>query len=121
MNLMKACSIEWITIPAPDLQVAEQFYSEVFGFEVSEFSSGYMVFKAGNLSGGLDQNLAVSSGGIGFSITVADMQRTLEALIRHGGQLVKEPYSLGDGAGYCAAITDPNGNRIEIYCASGSN
>lgn len=118
--VMTACPIEWLTIPAPDLEAAETFYAKVFGFSISAYSPSYKVFKAGNLSGGLDRDLAVAAGGIGFSVTVADMRQTLNLLGRYGGQLLKEPYSLGAGAGSCAMIADPNGNRLELYCASES-
>ncbi len=116
----KPCNIEWITIPAPDLDAAEKFYSETFGFEVTVFNPRYRVFKAGNLSGGLDQDLSVRSTGIGFSVTVTNLVSTLKDVQKHGGKLIKEPCSLGAGSGYCATILDPNGNQLEVYAANDS-
>ncbi|HHT25800.1 MAG TPA: hypothetical protein GXZ82_00940 [Firmicutes bacterium] len=47
-------------MPAPDLGSAKTFYSEVFGFIISEYSDRFWVFKAANLSGGLDRDLVVN-------------------------------------------------------------
>jgi predicted enzyme related to lactoylglutathione lyase len=35
---MEPCKIEWITIPAPDLESAKTFYAEAFGFSMSKFN-----------------------------------------------------------------------------------
>ena len=112
---MEQCKIEWITVPAPDLESAEAFYSNVFGFSISRYSKRYWVFKAGNLSGGLDQDLIVNSRGIGFSITVSDLRLILDSVVKHGGRILKDPYPLGPNSGFCAQFADPNGNVLELY------
>ncbi len=109
------CKIEWIILPAPDLESAKTFYSEVFGFMISEYSDRFWVFKAGNLSGGLDRDLVVNKQGIRFSITVSDIEQALSAILERGGQVLKRSHSLGAGAGYCAQFEDPNGNVLELY------
>lgn len=115
---MEPCRIEWITIPSPNLESAKEFFSKVFGFAISEYSERFWVFKAGNLSGGLDRDLTVNSHGIGFSITVSDLRQTLKSVVEHGGRILKEPYSLGPGSGFCAQFADPNGNVLEVYSES---
>ncbi len=110
-----ACKIEWITIPAPDLDKAKTFYSAVFGFTLSHFNARFVVFKAGNISGGLDQDLEPGKAGIGFSITVENITDAIAQIIEHQGRVLKEPYALGPGAGFCAQFQDPNGNLLELY------
>jgi predicted enzyme related to lactoylglutathione lyase len=112
---MEPCKIEWITIPAPDIDSAMSFYGNVFGFTISKFTDRFWIFKAGNISGGLDQDLKVNMQGIGFSVTVSDIDESLRAVVNNGGEILKNPYSLGPGAGYCAQIRDPNGNVLEMY------
>jgi predicted enzyme related to lactoylglutathione lyase len=112
---MDTCRIEWITIPAPDLEAAKSFYSEVFGFELAPFSDRFVVFKCGNLSGGLDQDLQPSPSGIGFSITVPSMREYLERIRRFGCEVIRESYELGPGRGFCCRFRDPNGNCLELY------
>ena len=118
---MVACNIEWITLPAPDLDAAKAFYEGVFGFSVSPYSDRFWVFKAGNLSGGLDQDLSVSGHGIGFPITVNCIEETFAAIVRHGGEVTKAGYALGWGGGFCARFKDPNGNRLELYAEQLTN
>ncbi len=111
-------SIEWIVIPAPDLQAAETFYREVFGFSISPYSETYLVFKAGNLSGALDQDLTPSADSLSFSLTVCDIDETLRFIRKHGGDVVRKRYELGSGAGFCAKFKDPNGNVLELYASA---
>ncbi len=115
MSKDKACKIEWITIPAPDLEAAKAFYSSCFFFLLEHYSESFVVFKAGNLSGGLDRDLEPSSAGIGFSLTVASMSKAIDRITANGGTILRDPYELGPSAGYCAKFTDPNGNVLELY------
>jgi predicted enzyme related to lactoylglutathione lyase len=111
-----ACAIEWVVIPAPDLERAKAFYAKVFGFEVSDFSETFAVFRAGNISGGLDSDLVPSITSTSLSITVADITGTLAVITAHGGRVVRPKYALGPNAGFCARFEDPNGNAYELYC-----
>ena len=109
------CKIEWITIPAPDLETAKRFYNEVFGFSLTPFNDRFVVFKCENLSGGLDQDLQPGQSGIGFSITVPSVRDFLERIRAFGCEVVRERYELAPGSGYCCRFRDPNGNCLELY------
>jgi predicted enzyme related to lactoylglutathione lyase len=113
--IMNPCRIEWITVPAPDLDTAKIFYNRVFGFELSEYNDHFCVFKAGNIDGGFDKDLTVNSKGIGFSITVPNITQIIQALVENGGHVLKTVYSLGPGSGFSAKFSDPNGNVLELY------
>lgn len=115
MTPKSICTIEWITIPAPNLELAKRFYSELFGFQLSPYNDRFVVFTAGNISGGLDQDLQASAHGIGFSITVNAMNETIGKLAEFSCEILREPYQLGPNAGYCARFKDPNGNVLELY------
>lgn len=112
---MEPCRIEWLTIPAPKLDAAKEFYENTFGFSVARYSDRFWTFNAGNISGGFDSDLAVNDGGIGFSITVSSISQTILKIQENGGTIVKGCFSLGQGAGYCARFYDPNGNLLELY------
>jgi predicted enzyme related to lactoylglutathione lyase len=114
----KACSIEWVVIPAPNLDLAKSFYAKVFRFEVSDYSETFAVFKAGNISGGLDSQLIPSHASTSFSITVKNIPEALKAIAKNGGKILKQKYSLGKKLGYCARFEDPNGNAYELYGAT---
>jgi len=114
------CRVEWLTIPAPDLETARSFYQTVFGFTVTEWRDGFWTFRAGNLGGGLDRELPVARSGIGFSITVDTIDPTLEAIVAAGGEIVRPAESLGPGNGSFARFRDPNGNLLELYASDRS-
>jgi len=84
------CNIEWIVIPAPDLEKAGTFYNNVFGFTIREFSENFRVFEAGNLNGGLDNSLIPDKKGISFSITVQNIDDYLKNIVTHGGMIIRE-------------------------------
>ena len=115
MSTDSACRIEWITIPAPDLEAAKTFYLNCFGFTHEHYNERFVVFKAGNLSGGFDQDLKPSEVGVGFSVTVPSMNRSIELIVTNGGTVEREPYELGPNAGYCAKFRDPNSNVLELF------
>jgi predicted enzyme related to lactoylglutathione lyase len=101
---MKTCNIEWLTIPAHNLESTRLFYEQVFGFSVSEYTDRYWVFKAGNIMGGFDADLEPNQKGISFSITVLSISEALSEIEKHGGSILKYGYPLGSG--YCAQFKD---------------
>ena len=109
------CCINWLVIPAPDIERARSFYERVFGFRFSSFSPTFLTFKAGNISGALNADRAVSEGGVVLSITVDDLEETLGAIAREGGVVVSGPVALGDEGERYAVFRDPNGNELEVH------
>ncbi len=110
-----SCKIEWLEIPAADLERAGDFYSSLFGWEITVFSEDYWVFKTGNIQGGFRKDLKSSNAGITFSITVTEIAAVLSAIKAAGGEIQREKYLLGEGLGYSARFKDPNGNSIELW------
>ncbi|MBW6514992.1 MAG: VOC family protein [Candidatus Cloacimonetes bacterium] len=111
----KLYSIEWLVIPAPDIQKARIFYSNVFNFQLTEYNESFTLFKAGNISGALDSSLKPSINSLSFSITVDDILEVSDKILQYGGVIIKETYSLGGNLGVCAQFADPNGNILELY------
>ena len=115
MSSCDACKIEWLVIPAPDLEKAKKFYSGVFSWEISELSPDFWLFKSGNLSGGLSQSTKPAPEGVTFSITVDDIPTVLGRIVEAGGVLIREKYEIGGGFGFSAVFRDPNGNLLELW------
>ncbi len=111
--------IEWLTIPSPDIERAKAFYSTLFGWKITTFKPGFMVFDCGNLHGGLDASLKPCEQGIGFSITVDNIPAKLAEIEKAGGKAVQQITHIGEGMGYFAAFLDPNGNKIELWSEQG--
>jgi len=115
MSSCDACKIEWLVIPAPDLEKAKEFYSSVFGWEISEFSPDFWIFKSGTLSGGLSRGMEPAEEGVTFSITVDDILTALDRIETVGGIPVRGKYEIGGGFGFSAVFRDPNGNLLELW------
>ena len=114
-NKTNACKVEWFTIPSPDLKQAKSFYGEIFGWTFEEYSPTYIVFKTGNISGGLVQEHKPQEGGISVSITVDDITETLKHIQNAGGEIVVDKMEIAGGFGHCAVFKDPNGNQLELW------
>ncbi len=109
--------IEWLEIPAPDLEKAKSFYSAVFGWEMENYTDSFCVFKLDGFSGGFNKNRKpiIKPEGIIFSISVEDINATLIQVKEQGGQVVEEKYMIAEEIGYAAMFSDPNGNHIELW------
>ena len=116
-RMIQAAKVEWITIPAPDLVRAEEFYRSIFNWEITEYSPDFLVFKTGTLTGGLDSSRHAVEGGISFSITVEDILHTLTRVTELGGRIVQDKQEIGNSFGYFASFYDPNGNLVELWSA----
>lgn len=107
------CHIE---IPAPDLDKAFSFYSNVFGWKTSRAEGmNYAFFTVGELGGGFDPEMPVVEGGLNLVLKADDIPAKLREIEAAGGTLVKEKTEIPDGHGYYALFKDPNGNRLGIW------
>ncbi|MCF7792375.1 MAG: VOC family protein [Candidatus Cloacimonetes bacterium] len=107
--------IEWIVLPARNLQKAKEFYSKIFGWKITNYTKDFWLFDADTIHGGFDPNLNSYNDGIRFSITVDDIIETLEEIENSGGKTIKEKFEIAPGFGYCAQFKDPNGNVLELW------
>jgi hypothetical protein len=109
--------IEWLEIPAPDLDKAKSFYSIVFNWTMEEYTPEFCVFNLEGFHGGLNKNRKriAKSEGIIFSISVDDINTTLDKIVKHGGKIIEKKYEIGKDIGFAAMFSDPNGNHIELW------
>lgn len=116
-KVLKQGAICHVEIPAPNLAKAKAFYEKVFGWKVQEpFSSGYCIFSADEMSGGLDRDGKVADEGVMLYLKVADIPATLKKITAAGGAIVKGKTEIGGGYGFYACFRDPNGNRLAVWC-----
>lgn len=109
-----------IVIPAPDLEKALTFYTEVFGWRVQRGvpGQGYWFFESGNVSGAFDRSRRIAVGSTLLILRVADMQQALASISKQGGTVSRGRERIGNAdPGYDAYFVDPNGNELGIYSA----
>ncbi len=112
---VKIGSICHVEMPAPDLNKAMTFYSDVFGWTMQPISGGYVIFRDGVVGGGFDAGMPVGDAGPRLVLAVEDIDAKLEEIVAAGGERVQEKTEIGGGMGFYAYFRDPNGNQVGIW------
>jgi predicted enzyme related to lactoylglutathione lyase len=102
--------IEYLQIPALDIERSAAFYSAVFGWSVDPSSGS---FEAPGVIGQLTTDVAPSTGGPVAWIAADSLYRTLRQVDANGGTVCRRPL-LDGGERWLVEIDDPAGNRIGI-------
>lgn len=106
-----------VEIPVSDLAAATDFYSQIFGWQITESPGfeGYPMWQAPNkISGG-----ALTAREEGFSqprsvVEVDSIDDVLAKVTALGGR-VEMPKDQIDATSWYAVFTDPDGNQIGLY------
>jgi len=109
----KVCYIE---IPALDVQRSADFYAHVFGWRIRRRGDGHLAFDdaVGEVSGTWAIGRpATSEPGLLVYIMVDSVDRTVEAVMAQGGEIV-QPIG-ADAPEITARFRDPAGNVIGLY------
>src|SRR5436190_21391982 len=106
--------IVWVDYTVPDAAKVRDFYSSVVGWKVSEFNMGeysdYVVKTPGNeetvagICHARGSNASLPANWMVY-IKVSNLDESLDAARRNGGQVLTEPKQFG-GARFCV-IKDP--------------
>ncbi len=113
-------------IPADDIERAQKFYSETFGWKMNPVPGmGYTILhtvevdekqmprESGAINGGMMQRRAPVSSPV-VTINVADIDASLKKVEAKGGKIVMEKQKVGD-MGYSAYVKDTEGNIIGLW------
>jgi len=112
---MATGEITHIEFPADDVERAKRFYAAVAGWEFSEFSPGYWVFRTSETAGGGIGNRGESVGNtVRNYIEVPDLEAAVAAAEANGGTVTTPPSEVF-GQGRFAAILDPEGTEIGLW------
>jgi predicted enzyme related to lactoylglutathione lyase len=121
-------TLNYLQVPANDLDASARFYQEVFGWQINRYPSvapnkdqpqtGYVGFldSSGKIGGEfvLDRQ-ASREPGLLPSILVDDIDETLSAVHDHGGEVVKPRTPIVEGTDWQALFRDPAGNMMALY------
>ena len=109
--------LSYIQIPAVDVRASGAFYEAVFGWTVRG-DERHLSFTdaSGELIGAwVSDRVASAEPGHLPYISVEGIDRTLEQIEAHGGQVVRPPYPEGDL--WVATFRDPAGNVLGVWQA----
>jgi predicted enzyme related to lactoylglutathione lyase len=106
-----------IEISAEDPNAAGKFYSDVFGWKITEMPEmNYAVFEDENgLGGGFNPiSEDYPLGTIMVYIYANDIEAMLEKIIANGGKVLSKRTEI-PGIGWYALFKDPTGNTLALY------
>jgi predicted enzyme related to lactoylglutathione lyase len=109
--------IDYVQIPAPDLEGSAAFYERAFGWSIDHASGS---FEAPGVIGQLTTDLApATTGGPVLWISADNLYRVLSRVEANGGRVRGRP-QLDGGERWLAEIDDPAGNRIGVVVPVGA-
>ncbi|MCR6030974.1 hypothetical protein GGQ22_05910 [Nocardioides sp. zg-579] len=112
--------IDYVEVPVPDLEAAERFYGEAFGWRFRRYGPSYAAILApsgrgevGGLAATGEPGASTSPGRPLVLLHSADLDATLAAVRAAGGTVVREPYAFPGGRRF--HLTDPGGTEIGVW------
>ncbi len=105
--------VDYVEFPATDIAEIKRFYSEVFGWEFTDYGPDYVSFTDGRITGGFTTTAKVPAGNPLVVIYSTDLEG-IEAQIReNGGKIIVEIFEFPGGRRF--HFKDPNGNELAVW------
>jgi predicted enzyme related to lactoylglutathione lyase len=113
-------SIDWLEIPAADLDASPKFYEVVFGWTIMRDDKwpDFPMFKdaGGKMGGGFSKQAQPNTEpGIMLYITVDDIEAALAKVNANNGVTIKEKTTISEEVGWWASFKDPGGNTMGLF------
>ena len=123
---MTKAALNYIQVPAVDLEESITFYEDVLGWKVMRHptvgpvvdQTAYPEFtdSTGNAGGAFVLGRRPSrEPGVMPCIAVDSIDEILQAVVNHGGEVVKARTPIVEGSDWEAIFRDPAGNALGLY------
>lgn len=112
--------IAMFEVVSPNLERAQQFYSDLFDWKVDVDPSmgGYGLVDTGaegSIIGGIGPSMAPGDAGVKVYVRVDDLAAYLDRAEHLGGRRLVEPTQLPGDFGWFAVLADPDGNQVGLW------
>ncbi|KZL19883.1 Glyoxalase-like domain protein [Pseudovibrio axinellae] len=111
--------INYIELPAADLEAVKTFYGNALGWKFKDFGPEYIAFNDGEFDGGFFKSALSSSAASGAALVVLyanDLEKLRETLVLHGAKICREIFSFPGGRRF--HFLDPNNNELAVWSDS---
>lgn len=115
-KMTKNNKINYIEIPAKNIEATKAFFSEVFGWSFVDYGPDYCSFAAQGVDGGFfKSDLVVSTkNGSPLIVLYSDaLETTQDKIEKAGGEIIKPIFSFPGGRRF--HFGDPNGNEFAVW------
>jgi predicted enzyme related to lactoylglutathione lyase len=102
--------ISFVELPASDLASTRAFYTDAFGFALTDFGPSYSCTMTGDVDIGLQADSSEATSAPLTVITVDDLEASLEAVSKAGGVIIKPVFAFPGGRRF--HFRDPSGNEL---------
>ena len=109
-------AIDYVELTVTDLADAKRFYADAFGWRFTDYGTAYAGIHGptpGSEVGGLRLDQQVRTGGPLVLLYSTDLDRSVEAVRKAGGDVVEGPYDFPGGRRF--HFTDPSGNELGVW------
>ncbi len=105
--------VDYIEFLTTNIDETKRFYSEVFGWEFTDYGPDYTSFNDGRLGGGFAVTSEVTGGGPLVVLYAMNLEE-IEARIREsGGRIAREIFEFPGGRRF--HFIDPSGNELAVW------
>ena len=105
--------VDYIEFRTTDIEESKRFYSEIFGWEFTDYGPDYTSFTDGRMNGGFESAPAVAAGGPLVVLYSMNLEAIEAAVRENGGQIVRETFEFPGGRRF--HFTDPSGNELAVW------
>ena len=108
--------INYVELPAKDLQATKDFFSQAFGWSFQYFGPEYAAFSNQGIDGGFFKSDLSSSTSNGAALIVFfsnDLEETQEKVIKANGTIVKSIFPFPGGRRF--HFTEPSCNEFAVW------
>ena len=109
-------TIDYVELPATDIEAVKTFYTEVFGWAFADYGPDYTAFNDGRVDGGFFRAPLRSETRNGAALVVMfadDLEATLDAVVGAGGTVIKPIFDFPGGRRF--QFADPVGNELAVW------
>ncbi len=113
---MTTTQINYIELPAENIEKAKQFYGDAFGWSFEDYGPDYCAFNDGNTDGGFYRSSLNSNSDHGAALVAlytAELEQLEQKVIAAGGRISKPVFSFPGGRRF--HFIDPNQNELAIW------
>lgn len=105
--------IDYVEFLTTNIIETKTFYSEVFGWQFTDYGPDYTSFNDGRLSGGFSAASEVVAGSPLVVIYAANLEDVEAKIKQNGGRIVRETFEFPGGRRF--HFSDPGGNELAVW------
>ena len=105
--------IDYVEFPASNIADTKRFYSDVFGWEFTDYGPNYTSFSDGRLAGGFTAEAKITASGVLIVLYARELEIIKDKVAKHGGRITKETFEFPGGRRF--HFSDPNGNELAVW------